>query len=260
MNIQHLRALEDNYIWLLEAKGQAWVVDPGDATVVLDALEANRLSLKGILITHHHYDHTQGVEDLLETLGPCPVYGSANSPFGKITHSLQEGDTLTLADWTFRILETPGHTLDHIAYVHDKAAFVGDTLFTAGCGRLFEGTAEQMATSLKKLRNLPNETLMYCGHEYTWTNIHFADIAEPDNPVIQARKKETIACYKKGLPCVPAPMGLEKQTNPFLGFDLPPLKQTLLEKGAQDTDASLFATLRAWKDTLDATGELEPTL
>ncbi len=260
MQIHGLRALDDNYIWLLQQDNTAWVVDPGDAAVVLEALEDRGLHLKGILITHHHYDHTQGVADLLDHLHPMPVYGPVNSRFDAIDQPLKEGDRLDLNDWTLNVLQTPGHTLDHIAYVNDQAAFVGDTLFTAGCGRLFEGTPEQMATSLKKLRALPDDTLIYCGHEYTWANIHFAARAEPDNETVLSRMADTIARYRAGQPCVPAPMRLEKATNPFLRFDLSPLRQTLLERGADDNDASLFATLRAWKDTLDATGELEPKL
>ena len=261
MQIQGLRELDDNYIWLLSRNGRAWVVDPGDATVVLEALESARLGLAGILITHHHYDHTQGVADLIEQLDTAvPVYGPANSRFDGISHPLQEGDRLDLNGWVLNVLETPGHTLDHIAYWNAQALFAGDTLFTAGCGRLFEGTPEQMAMSLKKLRALPDDTLLYCGHEYTWANIHFAAIAEPDNQNIAERKRRTIECYRAGQPCVPAPLGLEKRTNPFLRFDLPPLRETLLARGAQDDDASLFATLRGWKDELDATGELEPRL
>ncbi|HID00375.1 MAG TPA: hydroxyacylglutathione hydrolase [Piscirickettsiaceae bacterium] len=258
MQIHGLRALDDNYIWLLQHDKTAWVVDPGDATVVLTALENLGLHLHGILITHHHYDHTQGVTDLLDHLGPMPVYGPVNSRFDAIDQPLKEGDRLALEGWILNVLQTPGHTLDHISFVNSQAAFTGDTLFTAGCGRLFEGTAEQMAASLKKLRTLPDDTLVYCGHEYTWANIHFAAQAEPDNPDILTRMAQTIANYKQGQPCVPAPMGLEKATNPFLRFDHAPLRQTLLERGAEETDASLFATLRAWKDNLDATGELEP--
>lgn len=260
MQILGLKALDDNYIWLLTENQRAWVVDPGDATVVLDALDAKGLTLNGILITHHHYDHTQGVVDLTETFSSCPVYGPTNSTFDGITHPLKQHDTLQIGSWVLQIWETPGHTLDHIAYIHTQAAFVGDALFTAGCGRLFEGSPEQMAAALKKLRTLPDATLMYCGHEYTWANIHFAALAEPENTAIQQRKAETIAHYQSGIPCVPAPMGIEKQTNPFLRFDKPPLKQTLLSRGAKHTDADLFATLRAWKDALDATGTLEPAL
>ncbi len=260
MRIHGLQALDDNYIWLLEQAQHAWVVDPGDATVVLDALEQRGLTLRGILITHHHYDHTQGVRDLLDHLGNMPVYGPAQSRFDAIDQPLKEGDWVELGDWRLKVLETPGHTLDHISLVNEQAVFTGDTLFTAGCGRLFEGTAEQMAASLKKLRTLPDDAQIYCGHEYTWANIHFAAKAEPDNDAVLERMAQTIACYKAGQPCVPASMGLEKATNPFLRFDMNPLRQTLLAQGASDYDASLFATLRAWKDRLDATGELEPKL
>lgn len=259
MDIRPVRALEDNLIWLLTHENHAWVVDPGDAVPVLDALEQHVLTLKGILITHHHYDHVQGVEDLLGTLGSMPVYGPAHSPFDKITHPVREGDSVQVGPWTLQVLELPGHTLDHIAYVHPQAAFVGDTLFTAGCGRLFEGRPEQMAESLLKLRALPDETLIYCGHEYTWANIHFAAITEPHNAAIALRRARTIDCYQRDELCVPEMLAVEKATNPFLRFDHPALKAQLLQRGAEDTPASLFAVLRAWKDQLDATGELEPT-
>jgi len=258
VDIRPIHALDDNIIWLLVRDAQAWVVDPGDAVPVLDHLEHDGLQLRGILITHHHYDHVQGVEDLLETCGTVPVYGPAGSPFDGIDQPLHDGDALTVGDWTLQVMAVPGHTLDHIAYVHPQAAFVGDTLFTAGCGRLFEGTAEQMAASLLRLRDLPDETLIYCGHEYTWANIHFAAIAEPDNAAVQLRKARTIACYRRDELCVPEMLAVEKATNPFLRFDAPALKARLLARGSQDTPASLFATLRAWKDQLDATGELEP--
>lgn len=258
MDIRPIRALEDNLIWLLSHDNRAWVVDPGDAVPVIEVLEDNALTLDGVLITHHHYDHVQGVQDLLDHCGNVPVYGPANSHFSGITHPLREGDTVTIGHWVFNILEVPGHTLDHIAYVHPQAAFVGDTLFTAGCGRLFEGTPEQMAASLLKLRSLPDETLIYCGHEYTWANIHFAAIAEPDNAAVALRRTRTIACYQRDEPCVPEMLAVEKATNPFLRFDRPELKTRLLERGADDDPASLFAALRAWKDELDASGELEP--
>ncbi len=260
MDIRPIRALEDNLIWLLIHDNRAWVVDPGDAVPVMETLENNGLTLEGVLITHHHYDHVQGVRDLLDHCGTVPVYGPANSHFSGITHPLREGDTLSVGPWVFDILEVPGHTLDHIAYAHPQAAFVGDTLFTAGCGRLFEGTPEQMAASLFKLRNLPDETLIYCGHEYTWANIHFATIAEPDNAAVALRRNRTIACYQRDELCVPEMLAVEKATNPFLRFDRPELKARLQARGADASDASLFATLRAWKDELDATGKLEPRL
>ena len=271
MQITGLRALEDNYIWLISQEEKTWIVDPGDARPVLAWFDRHpHQSPVGILITHHHYDHTQGVKTLTNRWPDMPIYGPAHSPFQAITHPLTDNQTLELdRTLTLRVLSTPGHTLDHITYAGINHAFslTGDTLFTAGCGRLFEGSAAQMATSLKRIRALPDETAIYCGHEYTWANIHFAAIVEPDNPAIERRRQQVMEYYAQGKPCVPATLKEEKATNPFLRFDLPPLKEILIQR-IQDRypewqngpidDAVLFAALRRWKDELDMTGQLEP--
>ncbi len=277
MEITGLNAFEDNYIWCLTQNGKTWVVDPGEAEPVLQFLKANQSPLAGILITHHHWDHTQGVNALKTAYPECEVIAPHKSdlPDISITHRVKHGDKVSAAGALFEVIEVPGHTLDHIAYFFNGAGkapilFSGDTLFTAGCGRVFEGTAEQMAQSLLTLRALPDETLVYCGHEYTLANINFAAIAEPNNLQITQRRQQVIARTRQGQPNVPETLKVEKQTNPFLRFDLDPLKQTLYNKRplvlshetvetseVKLTAGELFAIVRAWKDQLDATGELE---
>ncbi|GAB6034130.1 hydroxyacylglutathione hydrolase [Galenea microaerophila] len=272
--ITGLRALEDNYIWVMRQAEHLWVVDPGEAQPVLAFLHKTGTKLAGILVTHHHWDHTQGIAELKHAFPECEVIASEKThqtlPELPISHQLKQGDKVAVAGTLFEVIEIPGHTLDHIAFFNQgdgksPILFCGDTLFTAGCGRVFEGTAEQMANSLLTLRHLPEQTLIYCGHEYTLANINFAAIAEPENPAIQQRRQQVIERTLKGQPNVPETLAVEKATNPFLRFDLDPLKQTLYNKQslcftpAKETlsKAELFAITRAWKDQLDATGELE---
>jgi hydroxyacylglutathione hydrolase len=276
-----LTAFEDNYIWGLTSPSNPsrfWVVDPGDAEPVLNYAKQNQATLAGILITHHHWDHTQGVNALKQAFPQCEVVASlktqAKLPDLPIDFTVKQGDKVSAAGRVFEVIEVPGHTLDHIALFSqsngDPILFSGDTLFTAGCGRVFEGTAEQMAQSLLKLRALPDETSVFCGHEYTLANINFAAIAEPTNELVLQRQQEVIQKTLAGEPCVPEKLGVEKQTNPFLRFHLDPLRTTLYNKKLdinphaplkptpEDlTPGELFALVRAWKDQLDETGELE---
>ena len=173
VQVKAIKAFSDNYIWCIsnEAEQTAWVVDPGQAEPVLNYLYEQNLTLCGILITHHHYDHTDGVAALVKAFRDIPVYGPRHSPFKGITHGVSEADKVTVYDYTFTVLATPGHTLDHVCYINDELSFTGDTLFSAGCGRLFEGSAEQMWHSLCKLRALPDECKIYCTHEYTQANL-----------------------------------------------------------------------------------------
>ena len=264
MQVTGLNALSDNYIWVIHNEHQAWVVDPGESHPVLAFLSAHNLVLKGILITHHHYDHTDGVENLIQAFPDINVYAGTQTEKPYITHRLKQGDQIVLANKTLQIIETPGHTLDHIAYVSDQWLFCGDTLFTGGCGRVFEGTAQQMSDSLLKLRSLDDQLLVYCGHEYTLTNLNFARIAEPQNPEIETRYKIDRQKRINNQPCVPSNLHQEKLTNPFLRFDLEPLSGNITQRmGRVDqkpTQDQLFAELRAWKDSLDKTGELEEPL
>lgn len=211
-------AFSDNYIWLFAQDGKAWVVDPGEAAPVLQILRENNLQLAGILLTHHHADHTGGVTELLQHY-PVQVYGPCNSPASNlISHPLQGGSHISLGEIKFTVIATPGHTLDHIAFysTEEKILFCGDTLFSAGCGRVFEGTNEQMHQSLLKLAELPDDTKVCCAHEYTLSNLRFAIAAEPSNPDIDAYRNQCEVMREKNQPTLPSTVGLEKRINPFL--------------------------------------------
>ena len=216
-NIVPLKAFKDNYIWTLRSATHAVVVDPGEAQPVLDYLAAEGLQLAAILATHHHADHVGGIAELLRS-HPCPVYGPKNEPIPTLTHPVSEGDQVRIPEIgaEFAVLDIPGHTRAHIAYYGLESLFCGDTLFACGCGRVFEGTPAQMFASLGKLLALPDETLVYCGHEYTLANMQFAKAVEPANTALVAREKRDQALREKGLPTLPSRLGDEKATNPFL--------------------------------------------
>lgn len=250
MRIEAITALKDNYIWVLRHGRHAIVIDPGAAQPVLTYLEREDLALTGIWLTHHHPDHSGGVLDLLKQY-PVPVYASEKSPLSCITHRVKDQDTIKLAPFpAFHVLAIPGHTLDHVAFYHHPQLFCGDTLFTGGCGRAFEGTPEQLYQSLCRLVALGDNTLVYCGHEYTVNNLQFALAVEPNNAELQARMQETLALRAKGQPTVPATIAVERQTNPFLRCDAPDVINTLhlREKVALSTSAQRFAFLRHWKN------------
>ena len=248
-------AFSDNYIWLIHGRDRrVAVVDPGDADPVIARLEADGLEPAAILITHHHYDHVGGIGDLLRRW-PVPVYGPAGERIAGLTHPVGEGDQVEPEGLgvALRTLDVPGHTRGHVAYYGDGALFCGDTLFTCGCGRLFEGTPEQMYDSLVKLAALPDDTQVYCAHEYTLDNLAFAQVVEPDSPALRERLADTRARRERDLPTVPATLALEKATNPFLRCRLPHVIAAAEHfAGARlDTPARVFATVRHWKDTLD---------
>ena len=260
LEITPLPALADNYIWALSPdNGVAGdtalvVVDPGEAEPVLAELARRSARLASILITHHHPDHTGGIERLLRE-GEVPVYGPARDsrPIPGLTHPLEEGDTVTPAglDTTFRVIDVPGHTAGHIAYVGDGALFSGDTLFFGGCGRLFEGDAAEMRASLGKLRELPDDTRVYCGHEYTVKNLTFAAAVEPDNEDIAGQLQEVRRLRGQDLPTPPSDIALEKRVNPFMRWDEPALVRAAeAHTGRALPDADeVFAVVRAWKDS-----------
>lgn len=256
LEVRSIHAFDDNYIWLIGCTDnpKVAIVDPGDADPVIERLEKDGLQPVAILITHHHGDHTGGVKELLQRYN-IPVYGPAHERIPTITHNVGEGDTVQLIECglTFKVLDTPGHTRGHVCYVGHDALFCGDTLFTAGCGRLFEGTAEQMYTSLEKLRSLPDETMVYCAHEYTQANLAFAIVAEPNNLSTRQRQEEVRRLRAVHQDTVPGLLSREKQTNPFLRCHIPELIQAAESFAGHplQTPVEVFATVRRWKDSLD---------
>ncbi len=251
LEIEVLPALSDNYVYLLldPATGTSGVVDPAEAAPVLARLESLGRGLDWIVSTHHHADHTAGNLELKAATG-CRVVGpraeSASIP--GIDVEVGEGDTFRLGDCVATVFDTPGHTAGHISYWFEgsNALFCADTLFSLGCGRLFEGTAEQMWNSMSKFLPLPDETRVYCGHEYTLSNAEFAVTVDPDNEALAARAAEVRRLREAGTPTIPSTLGVERATNPFLRPDDPAIRALL---GMQDaTDAEVFGEIRRRKD------------
>lgn len=259
MELVALPAFNDNYIWMLHDGQQALVVDPGDAAPVQSALQSRGLSLAGILVTHHHGDHVGGVAELLPRLAPgARVWGPATETLPVPVQPLRQDDRLEVMGLALRVLDVPGHTAGHIAFYlehpGDAAAtpllFCGDTLFSAGCGRLFEGTPEQMHDSLTRLAALPGETRVCCAHEYTLSNLRFARTIEPHNEAIARHEAWCLARREQLQPTLPSTLALELQINPFLRCGLEPVR-----RAAQQHDPRLsaqpvavFAGLRQWKN------------
>ena len=246
-----LPALQDNYIWLIRDNCHAVVVDPGDAAPVLDYLAREKLQLIAILNTHHHLDHVGGNAGLLSRF-KVPVYGPAKECIPTMTHPLAEGDIVELPELSlsFRVLDISGHTAGHIGYYGANSLFCGDTLFGCGCGRLFEGTPQQMLASLQKLANLPDTTNVFCGHEYTLANIRFAKTVNPANAELLAREEKDTQARAANLPTLPSTIKLEKDTNPFLRCTtLEVVKAASHFSGRTLADAvSVFAAIREWKN------------
>ncbi|MCU0072421.1 hydroxyacylglutathione hydrolase [Pseudomonas koreensis] len=253
IQISALPAFTDNYIWLLQdhATQRCAVVDPGDAAPVQAWLDAHPGWVLGdILITHHHHDHVGGVEALKKATG-ATVYGPASESIPARDVALKDNDTVRVLGWDFDVYAVPGHTLGHIAYYHHGLLFCGDTLFAAGCGRLFEGTPQQMHASLSRLAALPEDTLVYCTHEYTLSNLKFAAAVEPGNPDIAARLEKVARQREHGVMTLPSTLALEKLTNPFLRTAETLVTQKVDERNGPQNRApsEVFAALRAWKDT-----------
>lgn len=250
-------AFQDNYLWLIHDGKTACAVDPGDAAPILAALDQHQLKLCAILITHHHADHSGGIQELLShyPMSALPVYGPAQETIAGVTHPLHDADQITLPELGLhlQVMAVPGHTLGHIAYYSSQqhALFCGDTLFAGGCGRLFEGTPAQMLTSLNKLAALPENTAVYCAHEYTLSNLKFAQEVDGGNSALIERIKTEKAKREVGLPTVPSNIGLEKMSNPFLRCEQPEIIHHLIHAGhlaSGENPVLTFAALREWKN------------
>ncbi len=251
MRIEPIPAFEDNYIWALRTGGAAIVVDPGEAAPVFDFLARSGDRLAAILVTHRHGDHVGGIADLLARQR-VPVFGPAHEAAEFVTRPLRDGEHVAVAGTEFEVLEVPGHTLGHVAYYRPGMLFCGDVLFGAGCGRVFEGTLEQMHASLARIAALPPDTRIYCAHEYTMSCLHFARSVEPDNPAIVARAARVAALRAAGQASVPSTLAEELDTNPFLRWRAPAViaAATVRLGRPPSDDAETFAAMRTWRDTL----------
>ena len=251
MRLTALPAFEDNYIWaLVDDEGNAVIVDPGDAAPVL-AASGLGLWPAGVLLTHHHPDHCGGVAALLERWPTLPVFAPEDPRIPHATERVGEGSRFSLNNWDFNVLAVPGHTLSHIAFHGaEDHLFCGDTLFSLGCGRLFEGTPAQMLQSLERLAALPGDTAVCCGHEYTLANAAFARAVDPANDALRRRTEEAQAMRNAGRPTLPSTLATELATNPFLRVDTPAIRTAVATRlGREPADrVGTFAELRRWKD------------
>ena len=259
LEIVRLHAFNDNYIWLLRRNDSAVVVDPGDEAPVLAYLEEHHLTLSAILVTHHHGDHIGGIDDLLAHPGlhRVPVFGPAGEAIASVSNPLVDGDRVELPQIgaSFDVIAVPGHTRGHIAYygrnIHSCGVlFCGDTLFACGCGRIFEGTPQQMWRSLARLAELPGETRAYCAHEYTQANIRFALAVEPGNKALQIRAEQVTRLRAEDQATVPSLLSDELATNPFLRWDAPEVIAAASRYSGQTvTEAEqVFTAIREWKN------------
>ena len=255
MNIQSIKAYSDNYIWLIATNEGNLVIDPGEASPVINYMHQHSLGLTDILITHHHYDHVGGVIELKKDIAG-KVIGPKNDQIEGLDEHVIQGMVVKSCGLKFNVIEIPGHTLDHIAYYladpQQPRLFCGDTLFSGGCGRVFEGTHEQMYQSLEKLKDLPDNTLVYSAHEYTLANLQFAKEVEVNNYYISEYIE---VCQKKielDLPTLPSSIAIEKKVNPFMRCSETSLRQSISQamlSSETASDSEIFAYLREWKDS-----------
>ena len=250
--VSKINAFRDNYIWALVKNDRCAIVDPGDAKPVLDFISINQLTLTDILITHHHPDHIGGIKELIEQFPNVEIFGPATERFPMVTTPCVEGQVInTNLGAELKVFEVPGHTLDHICFVDELHAFVGDTLFSGGCGRLFDGTAAQLMTSLSRLAHLPEETHIYCAHEYTQANLEFALTVESNNASLVNYSTEVNAKRDHLEATIPTTIRTELQINPFLRASHPKIKQKIMQHyqlNELPNDIESFTLLRKWKD------------
>ncbi len=254
LSVRPVAAFTDNYVWLISAPlapQQVLAVDPGDARPVLAELDRTGLVLAGILLTHHHPDHIGGVPELLRH-AQVPVIGPEDERINITTRTARDGDRVELPELglAFETLAIPGHTLSHIAFWGHGALFCGDTLFSGGCGRTFEGTAAQMTASLERLRALPAATRIFCGHEYTASNLRFALAVDPDNPRLRQYQQQVTEMRGRGQPTLPSTLRLEIEVNPFLRCEQPAVRAAAQRQAGRELhgNAEEFGVLRTWKD------------
>jgi len=256
MQIIPIPAFQDNYLWTLVEGSRAVVVDPGDAAPVLRELQARQLTLEAILVTHWHPDHIGGIAELCRAFPGIPVQGPAAEAkkIPGLTRLLNEGDRVAALGIDWQVIAVPGHTLGHIAYYTPGILLIGDTLFSAGCGRLFEGTPSQMHQSLSRIAALPPDTLIYCTHEYTLANLAFARTVEPDNGAIANQLMRVRALRGNQEPSLPTTLALEKEINPFLRAHVPAVAQAARQwsGGSLPDGVAVFTALRSWKDQFKA--------
>ncbi|MGB2078433.1 MAG: hydroxyacylglutathione hydrolase [Vibrio sp.] len=248
LTVKSIPAFKDNYIWAIVKNDQCALVDPGESQAALAFLKENNLNLTAILITHHHHDHTGGVAHLVREFPKCAVIGPKNDPIAMLTHAVEGGEQIQLFEETFLVLNLPGHTIGHIGYVGDGKLFCGDVLFSAGCGRVFEGTMQDMYESLGKLQALPQETLIYCAHEYTSSNLSFALAVEPNNQQLQSYRDRVNRKRAQEKPTIPTSLRTQKQINPFLRCLEPEVMKAVANRTESLNELDVFTALRQWKD------------
>lgn len=251
-SVKEIKAFKDNYIWAIIKNNDLVLVDPGDANAVLDFINKNKLILNAILVTHHHSDHTGGIKKLKELYKEIPVFGPKNETIPCITHKLSQNNEVVIdkLDLKLKVMDVPGHTLGHIAYYNDELIFVGDTLFAGGCGRIFEGNPQMLFESLNKIKQLPDEILVYCAHEYTAHNLKFASTVEKNNKILSDRLNNVIKFRELGKATIPTKLEIEKLTNPFLrcrSDEIVKFSEELLNKN-NISELEVFTVLRELKD------------
>ena len=251
LSVEPIKAFTDNYIWLVSTNEGSIVIDPGESKNIQKLIDNKTIDLKGILITHHHYDHTNGLSELVKK-NELEVYGPVNNIDG-INHRLNDKDKISIIGIDFDVMSIPGHTLDHIGFYSANAdnpiLFCGDTLFAGGCGKIFEGTYEQMFHALKKITKLPTNTNIYCGHEYTLSNLKFALEADDTNKELIEEFKKVENKINSNIPSLPTTLDKELKVNPFLRCDNINIQNKIIEKfKVSNSELEVFTALRKWKD------------